>query len=315
MIVTLMDPKNISATKTAPRKEAPQPAPVEVKPPTIPTALATPPVVQNDTVEGNPKPGEATDPSLDPKFATLARKEKAVRGGMKQLQTEREAFLSEKAAFESSRAKHVSLDDLANNTLNVLHKAGVSYDTLVGKLLGQQPERGNTAQEAVPEYVQQLNAQISELKQQLLDTKKETNENRSKAYTDAVNTIRREATELVNTSEAFETIKATGAHEEVVEYIKKVHETEGIVLSVEAACKEIEDTLLEQEWSKYQRLSGTKKWKAKLTPETSVTPNAIVPQQAPGRTPVKTLTNAMGQTRPLSAKERAMLAFKGELQK
>ncbi len=82
---------------------------------------------------------------------------------------------------------------------------------------------------------------------------------------------------------------------------------------MEEAAKEIETYLLDEA----MKLAGLNKVKQRLKP---AAPQAAT-EKPPGEPASKqsqakpTLTNAMSATRPLTPKERAMLAFRGELKK
>ena len=112
---------------------------------------------------------------------------------------------------------------------------------------------------------------------------------------------------LVDSDPEFETIKATNSSQEVVRLIERVFNEEGTILSVEEAAKTVENALLEQTIKQMQRLNQVKKIQSKLAP--ALVAEKLTTPAKPG----KTLTNAMGVSRQLTARERAILAFNNQL--
>lgn len=107
----------------------------------------------------------------------------------------------------------------------------------------------------------------------------------------------------------FETIKQTNSVSDVVDLITATYEKDGILLSVEEAAKEVEDYLVDEA----MKLTRIGKIKQRLAASTTA---KVSQEQTPApkkQTQMKTLTNAASTTRQLSAKERAILAFRGEL--
>ncbi len=261
------------------------------------------------------KTTEATAGDMDPRFAALARKEQTFRQNQKQ-------FAQEKLNWEQSRTRdyvakaelakdYVSKADLKGKTLEVLAEAGITYDDLTVSALT------HTEAKPVDKTVLALQAQVDKLTSELTEFKGTTKQAQTAGYEQAVNQIRNDAKLLIESDPSFETIKATDQVEEVVNLIKRIHKDEGLVLSVEAACKLVEEEAVEREAKRFLTLKGLSKIQAKLQPsETTPAPETgIVPKQAPGQKPMTTLTNQQSSTRTLSARDRAVLAFRGELPK
>jgi hypothetical protein len=126
------------------------------------------------------------------------------------------------------------------------------------------------------------------------------------AYETAIKQLGNEAKILVDSDPSYELIKAQDATGAIVELIEETHKETGVLMSVEEAAKEIENHLYEEAL----KLSQLEKVKKGLQP-----PPAVVSEVA--ETPaIKTLTNAQaGSGRPLTAKERAIMAFQGKLTK
>ncbi len=260
------------------------------------------------------------DPALSRQFAQLARQEKALRAKVQQQEQTfkaREESLKTKetqiAALEQQyKSGYISHDELKANTLSVLANVGVSYDELTQQILNQQPRDPR------------LNAELESLKSQIRDLKA-ANEQSAKAQEDqqkssyqaAINQIRSDAKKLVSNDPAFETIRVTNSINDVVELIERTWQEDGTVLSVDEAAAQVEDYLVER-LSKIvtntgkikQRLSQASAQAAKETPQQTQAPAA---KQQTQPQPMKTLTNATSSTRKLTAKERAILAFKGQL--
>jgi hypothetical protein len=115
-------------------------------------------------------------------------------------------------------------------------------------------------------------------------------------------------------------IKATGSHGEVVKLIQKVFDEDGILMTVEDAAKLVEEELV-SEYLKYSKLNKiAKKINPQPAPAASQAAAPASQQGAPSESPkqpqpAKTLSNNMASSRPLTARERAILAAEGKLGK
>ena len=132
---------------------------------------------------------------------------------------------------------------------------------------------------------------------------------------EASNKLGTEAALLVDGGTDYETIKEMGAIEAIPLLIKEVFDSQGILMTVEEAAKEVEAQLLEEALKHAQLKKVQEKLKAMSAPPAPEAPKSTdKPTQSQ---PSKTLTNAMSQTsKPLTQKERrerAILAFKGLL--
>lgn len=253
------------------------------------TPAVTPPVaseqgLETPDVETTP---EATQ-ALSPQYSALAKRERALR----KLDDE---FKQREASFKAQQGNLISLDDLKKDPFAALNKAGVTYDQLTQQPAADSPESA-------------LQAKIEALEARLSTFDKRIEDRDSESYKQAIKVIESDATLLVNSDPAYETIKAQGKTKEVVSLIEKIFETEGTILDVTEAAQLVEDALVEQSTKQYEMLGKLKKVQAKLTP-----PPATLEQQSISKQPGKTLTNAMGVQRPLSARERAILAFNNKL--
>lgn len=257
------------------------------------------------------------DPVLSRQFAQLARQEKALRAKVQQQEQQykaREAALQAREAALTSEpktdmTKYISRDHLKQDALTALAEAGVSYEELTQQIISQQP-----VDPRLKNTINQLQQQIQELKAANEEARKSQVDNQTQAYQAAVKQIRTDVNQLVHTDPNFETIKATKSAKDVVDLIEQTYHKDGVLLSVEEAATQVEDYLVE-EGAKLAQIDKIKKRMMqavapKASSSTAQTPAAKSQQQ---QQPMKTLTNAASSTRQLSAKERAILAFKGEL--
>jgi hypothetical protein len=91
-----------------------------------------------------------------------------------------------------------------------------------------------------------------------------------------------------------------------VELIRKVFDAEGAILSVEEAAQLVEDKLLEREVERLKALQKLSKVQSRLGKLTENSAEASELKQQPVQT---TLSNAGTVSRPLTARERAIMAF------
>jgi hypothetical protein len=257
----------------------------------------------------NEAPAEATAPQepLSSQYAILARKEKALRQREQQLRA-REAALKPAAPAEPAKpafdeSLYVKRDRLTQDPFTVLNELGLTYDQLTEMALNA-PKPEQLAMQS------ELRALREEMKALRGETEK-TLETSQKAQNDqALNLMRQEARKLVASDPNLEMIKITpGATNEIVKLIEDVYYKDGEFLSVEDAAQMVEDHLAD-EAMKYAR---AKKIQQRLQPKAE-TPTQK-PNGAPQQQQLKTLTNSVTGSRPLSARERALLAFEGKLTK
>lgn len=260
---------------------------------------------------------EATAPKkeepLSSQYAALARKEKAIRAkaiaqeqSFKQREAAliaREQELSSKPSFDSS--KYLSIDDLKTDAYGKLQELGISYDEISEQALrSQSPEA-----QAFQRYKALMDKELQQVRDEQANTRKTFEQQQAQQYQQAINQIKNEVNQLVTADPAFETIKETGSMSDVVELIERTFKEEGTLLTVEEAAQAVEDYLIEEAL----KLANIKKVQARLKPATQQIATPVTTKEQPAQ--MKTLTNSVGSTRPLTAKERALLAFKGELNK
>ncbi len=302
-----------------------QAVPAEVR-----TAQAKP--VQEEPVEGqvdsieaegaspaSPSESEAVEETppkkeepLSSQYAVLARKEKQLRVKAQQQELafkqredslrQREQEIAQKDARYQS--DYIDKKRFQEDPITVMQEAGMSYDDITNRLISQQNIDPN-----VRSLVNELKNEIKALRGAQEDSKKSFTDQQAQSYQQAIKQIENEAKSLVSSDPAFETIKETGSVSEVVALIKKTFDEDGILLSVEEAAQAVEDELVEEA----MKISRIKKIQQRLNPAAAQAPKQ---QGESKKNPeMKTLTNAVGTQRQLSARERAILAMEGKLNK
>jgi len=260
----------------------------------------------------NPEePKTEVDPETIKQFENLKRQERQMRLRAQQRERqlkEREIALKakEEAFQQQSQSPQtkgfIPQDRLKQDPMSVLAEAGVSYDDLVQQIINQKPEDPR-----LNAQLSGLKAEIQALKDQAEQYRKLQIEQQDQSYKAAVNQIRMDVKNLVTQDPEFETIKVTNSINDVVQLIEEVYKKDGILMTVEEASREVENYLVDEalKLTKIQKLQ--KKLQPNVTPKQ---PQSVPPKQPQ---PMKTLTNAASSGRKLSARERAILAFKGEL--
>lgn len=273
--------------------------PEEIK--TAPVAAVETPVTPETQPATEAKPVED---KLSPKFAALARREKQLRERDRQIQ-EREQRLAEK---ESKLLDPAQLKQrLQESPLETLEEFGMTYDQLVQGALNQPSPQDRE--------IMALKKEIAAIKQDQENGKVQATQAQEAAVQQAMKQLGTEAALLVDGGTDYETIKEMGAIEAIPLLIKEVFDSQGILMTVEEAAKEVEAQLLEEALKHAQLKKVQEKLKAMSAPPAPEAPKSTdKPTQSQ---PSKTLTNAMSQTsKPLTQKERrerAILAFKGLL--
>ena len=272
------------------------------------------------TQEAKPVPKEEQDPNLAKQFAQIARQERALRAKAQQQEQAmkaREAAIANKEAeiraqIEAEyRSNYIPKSQLKSDALGTLSEVGMSYDEIVQQALQQQQYPRDPRMEA---QLRMLQDEIKSLKSANDQAKQTYESNQTAAYQAAVKQIESDAKQLVQKDPSFEMVKTTNSVKDVVELITQTYDKDGILLSVEDAAQQVEDYLVEEAL----KLSNVGKIKQRLQQNQKVasgssdtkTPSNNSGQTQPG---MKTLTNAGSSSRKLSARERALRAFKGEL--
>jgi hypothetical protein len=243
----------------------------------------------DNSVEVAEKTAEAPSEPLSPQFVALAKQERQLRKARQELKAQQDAWKAQQASM-------VSIDDLKTDPLGTMSKLGLTYDQLTELQLSQ----------INPDPNQQLLNKIAELEAKLSSVDEQFTKRDNAAYEAAVNQIRNDVKLLVDSDPTYETIRATGESEAVVELIRKVFDAEGAILSVEEASQLVEDKLLEREVERLRALQKLSKVQSRLGKLTENSAEASELKQQPVQT---TLSNAGTVSRPLTARERAIMAF------
>jgi DNA repair exonuclease SbcCD ATPase subunit len=269
-----------------------------------------------ETPKETPKTEEET--ALSRQFAQLARQERALRAKAQQQDQAlkaREAALQAREAELASKSqtdmtKYLAKDAFKQDPLTALAEAGISYEELTQQIISQQP-----VDPRIKNTISRLETEIRELRAANEETKKSAAEQQTQAYQAAVKQIEMDAKNLVKSDPtAYEAISKTGTVKEVVKLITETYKKDGVLLTVEEAAQQVEDYLVEENYNMATKIEKIKRKIQASAPNVSDKSAQALAEKAVKQTqPMKTLTNATSSSRQLSAKERAILAFKGEL--
>lgn len=251
-------------------------------------------------VEAVKQPSTDVAVTVDPRLEAMARKERQFHKMRKEIEAEKASWKTKQADYESN---YIPKSRLAEDPLTVLTEAGISYDKLTEILLNNPNSNDPT--------IRALRAEINSLKSAQDAANKRQEEAQTQQYQQALKQIGTEVKLLVDSNEAFESIKETGMQDAVVELIEQTFNSSGVLMDIEEAAKEIEEHLM----AEALKMSKLKKLQPKLKTEQPV--SAPVKQQQLQTTP-RTLTNTVSAQSPVRTSEkeriaRAMAAFKGEL--
>ena len=267
---------------------------------TAPSETAPP---RQETTSEAPK--EAREP-VSSQFAQLAKKEKALRAQSMELRRQRDAFKAEQDARTQQPAqpafdpnKYLDKEDLKQNLWSRLSEMGVTYDEITQQVLNS-PDQSS---QELKQLKAQMEKEIKAVRDEQERSKQDAAENQKAAYNQAVEQIRSDVKRLVDTDSSFELIKATGSIGDVARLIEETFKTDKRLMSVEEASQEVEAYLTE-EAIKLAKLSKIQKVMRPAPASPTVTK-----QPAPQQQGTRTLTNALGSTQRLSARERAIAEF------
>lgn len=297
----------------------------EEQQPHSPTVLETSQIDTSETpveaqaaVEASKPEAKAEEP-ISSQYAQLARKERAMRQQAQDIKAKELALKAREDAIAAKEAPKPVDPQAAfkakfdKDPLGAMAEMGYTWDQLTERAL----EAPDPKETKLLQHISKLEARLEELAQGQEKTVKSFEQQQQDSYKQAVSQIKMEAKKLVYTDPNFETIKAAGSVDDVVELIESTFKDgmggdhpPGTLLSVQEAAQLVEDYLVEEA----VKLAKLKKIQDKIKPVSA--PAATAKPSAESSTkqpqPVRTLTNAQTSSRPLSARERAILAFKGE---
>lgn len=261
-----------------------------------PAAPAAPIVATEAVSEQSTKTPEAQDP----RFEALARKERQLHKMRKEIEAERTQLKSKISEYETG---YIPKQRLTEDPFGVMTEAGLSYEKLTEMLLNS-PNMNDPTTRA-------LFAKVKALEDKQTQVARAQEEAQQRQYQDAVKQISNEVKMLVASSADFETIKEVGMEEAVTELIEQTYNSEGYLMDIEEACKQVEEHLL----AEGERFAKLNKVQSRLKPKTEEPVSS--PTEKQSQAP-KTITNALNAqpTKRLSEKERiarALAAFKGQL--
>lgn len=302
---TIIPQQSASQVQDTPVKNASSIQPEEmtaIKPPTSQKTISEP---QENVVEETKT--QSTSDQLSPQYAMLAKKERALRLKSQEIKSKEDAF---KAKEEEYQSKYIQKDRLTSDPLSVLNELGVSYEQLTSLILSQ----GTPEQAAQNSSVQKLEAEIRAIREAQDADRKAIADQQSKAYQNALSQIRNEARSLVDSDPDFEVTRETKSVGQIVELIERTYNEDGVLLSVEEAARQVEDYLVERH-EKFARLNKIQSRIKPVAPKQAPAEEKQTQQGTQTQSQSKTLTNTMATTPRLSSKERAIMAFKGQLNK
>jgi hypothetical protein len=266
---------------------------------------------------GDTAPSDLEAKRIASHYANLARKEKMLRIREAQFR-QRIASASNptppsqtQPAFDAS--KYVAIDDLRKNTFGVLNNIGMTYEELTQKALDA-PSAEDLQQRR---QIEALTAKIELLEKGQDQVKKTFDENQSLARQQAEMQIHQDVKRLVAQDPQFEVINAQRASSEVVRLITSVYDKgmgpeypRGTILDISDAAMMVEQELT----LRALRVAKLQKIQSQLNSNNVAKKPIENNQQQAQPNSLRTLTNSVGtSTRKLSARERALLAFRGEV--
>jgi hypothetical protein len=234
------------------------------------------------------EPEQEAAPKPDERLEALERREKALYKRAQELKAQEERL---KAPPEDGNK--LTADEWRERFLEDPTALGIGYEDMAQRYLDQPSPEQQT--------IIELRREIEELRGGFGSLQDELKQREAQSYENAKKHISAEVERLVESNDDYAVIKAASAQEAVTQYIEQVYQEEGILLSTADAVSDVKEQIIEQ----HKAIASLLQPKAPQAPEGQETP-----QQ--GQTP-KTLTHSMVQqsTRPLTARERAILVAQG----
>lgn len=293
--------------------------------PSTPGAVLDPanqPLPQSLNTEEPPPPTEAAPTEdleakrISAHYANLARKEKILR--MKEAQFRArvnaatqppQATPPTQPSFDAS--KYIDKDTLISDPFGVLNNLGLSYEQLTQKAL-EAPSAEDLEQRR---QIAQLKSELAAIKESQQKTEKSFEENQTMARRQAELQIRQDVNRLISQDPSYAVLAAQRASGEVVRLITSVYDhgmgpeyPRGTILDIADAATMVENELTER------ALRVAKLQKVQQRLNSNQTAQKPETQQQPAQNTLRTLTNSVGtSTKKLTPRERALLAFRGEV--
>lgn len=266
----------------------------------------TPAAAAVEAVQKAPEPSTEvpkTEQPKDPSLEAFARKERQLRKQQQQIMAEKQELQRRIAEYETG---YISKSKLKEDPWSFLSEAGVDYNQLTEQILAQ-PNMNDPATKA-------MMAKIRQLEEKQGAAEKAAVEATSRQYEQALGQIRSEVKLMVDSNVDFETIKETGMQDAVVELIEQTFNSDGVLMDIEEAAKQVEEHLL----AEAEKMSGLKKLQARQKLKTEQQTSVPETKQTDTKT-IKTLTNAVdaqpksGRMTDKERRARAFAAFNGTL--
>lgn len=227
------------------------------------------------------KPSSAAETApANPQNEMFARKERQIRKMQQELARERQTLEAKQKSYDTD---YVPKSRLKEDPWSVLQEAGLDYDQLTQQML----TRPNDP------LTKSMYDKIRAMEQKLVDSETKAQQDTQAQYTQALKQISTEVKMLVDENPEYESIKAAGMHEAVTELIRETFDTDGYLMDIAEAAKEVENHLLDEA----VKLSKLPKVQQRLQPkpeETAAVVNAqAAPKWKPTATAPLTITNRM----------------------
>lgn len=266
------------------------PAPAAFAPPAAAPDGTPNTIIPDASREPGETAPEATEP-LSPQVAAIARQRRALQLKEREIAAREAALKPKDETAATPPARPVDLARVKADPLSVLLEAGVTYDELTQAVMAQQNG-------VSPSEYRKLQAEVEALKSGIDERFTERDADADKQ---ALALMQRDATRLVAQGDQFELIREQRAVPAVMSLIERTHRESGELLTVDEACRLVEDQLLEDT----MKVVGLGKVKAKLQP-------AAPPPPVPTQRPMHSISNRDSSQAPMSAKQRALAAFWGQ---
>ncbi len=222
----------VASTMVVAPTTTPQPIPDRV----VSTKSVVKPGFASQPITDRSEPvAESTTPEesvkLAPQLSALARKEQAFRQRelvLKQREQDLEAKLANAEKFENLQTKIGAKDFSSAEELGLSYEEYTNY--LLNKQAGEDPETQKF--KALEEKIQAL--------------EKGREESATREYEETVAEYRTEITTMVASNPEFSSIKELGREDAVLQLILDSWEEDGEELTIDQACKDIENFIVEQ---------------------------------------------------------------------
>lgn len=239
-----------------------------------------------------------------PQDDIFAKREKHIRKLQMDLAKEREDFEGKRKQYETD---YVPKSRLKEDPLSVLMDEGISYDQLSEMMLNNPGINDPTTRS--------LLNKIKSLEDKMGDSDRIRQEQQQAQYKKALEQLGSDVKSLVDKDDEFESIRQSQAYDAVVELIEQTYNSEGRLMTVAEASKEVENHLVEQAF----KMTQWKKVQARLTPKVEqASPEEKKQVNTSEQKPaIRTLSNDMTQASStrMTEKQRiakAIAAFNGQ---